>query len=78
MLRNPYDKNGNRLKGATVITRFVKENDGIPAIVTKSYDSGYDDGHTEGYEKGKREGAIRFLSEFLGNKNKDKKRNRKD
>lgn len=72
MLLNPYDKNGNLLKGATVITRFIKENDGVPAIVTKSYNTGYDNGHTEGYEKGKREGAVKFLSEFMGIKNRNR------
>ena len=44
MLKNSLDKNGNKLKGATVVTRFVKEQGGLESLVTNIYNKAYKKG----------------------------------
>lgn len=60
MLKNNLDKNGNELKGATVITRFVKENGGLESLFTKVFEAG----HEKGREQGAKEALI-FVDAML-------------
>ncbi|WP_217597798.1 hypothetical protein [Cohnella sp. GbtcB17] len=66
MLKNGLDKNGNKLKGATVIARFVKENEGLEAIVKKAFQAGY----LKGRQDGARESAMYVATLFQKKRNK--------
>jgi hypothetical protein len=68
MLKNPYDKNGNLLKGATKITRFVKENDGLESIVMKAVQYGYEEGRKQGVAQG-----VTYLGSLMGQEDKKRK-----
>jgi hypothetical protein len=69
MLKNSFDKNGNRLKGATIVTRFVSEQGGIENLVNSTYQAGFINGRSQGA----REAAAYVEQLFRGVKPKRKK-----
>lgn len=70
MLKNPYDKNGKLLKGAAKITRFVKENGGLEAIVAKAVEHGHKEGRKQGIEEGIKYVAATLMGQQTGKKKK--------
>lgn len=66
MLRNDLDKNGNKLKGATIITRFVKEQGGLESLVSNVYNAAYTKGVEVGASTAAAEAAAATAS-IIGN-----------